>query len=59
MGVGYVCVCVRVCVWGGHPSRLISASQPSFWKIDAHAGPVNGKQTFRVIKALVVTCERG
>lgn len=58
MGVGLVCVYVCEGGWG-HPCRLISASQPSFWKIDAHAGPVNGKQTFRVIKALVVTCERG
>lgn len=42
-----------------HSSRRISAFQSSFWKINKHAEHVNGKQTFRVIKALVVTCKCG
>lgn len=40
-------------------ASFISAPRPSLWKINEHAEHVNGKQTFGVIKAVVVTCECG
>lgn len=43
---------------GGGNGGTISSSA-SLWKINERAERVNGKQTWAVIKALVVTCEQG